>query len=244
MTIAVHERQNFYRAGVLGLRALQDRGLGTQRFTVDAEARWKAFRGELTDADRLDLLLRDGAVLHPVAFSAAVVFGLPDLAVDEPFGPDWSSLPPSEAGAALRDVSKDAPFAADARPSLVLAAVAKLWALTLQGADVSLVGAASRVVVAGAGAVAALADHMAGRKDMDFGDQLLLVSDRPAERQLFGLASALCGSRTRPRTVGTDQSLESIKATKFDRATLVVTSPDAAPAALEAAKRIGEALAG
>jgi hypothetical protein len=70
MDIALHERQNFYRAGALGLRALQDRGVGTQRFSTDAETRWKALRGEQADSERLGLLPRDAAVLHPLAFSA------------------------------------------------------------------------------------------------------------------------------------------------------------------------------
>jgi hypothetical protein len=33
-------------------------GLGTQQFSPDAEARWRAFRGEITDSDRLDLPCR------------------------------------------------------------------------------------------------------------------------------------------------------------------------------------------
>lgn len=244
MEIASEERQKFYRAGALGLRALQDRSLGAQRFSPDAEARWKAFRGELTDADRLDLLLRDGAVLHPVAFSAASVFGLTDLAADEPFGPEWSSLPASESGAVLREVSKAAVFAGDARPSGVLATAAKIWGLTFRSMDVSHVVASSRVTVAGAGAIVSLSDHMAGRSDLDFGDQLLLVTDRPAERQLFGLASALCGSRTRPRTVRSDDSLEAVRATKFDRSTVTLISDDADGPARDGATRIGHGLVG
>lgn len=242
MDITPEKRQKFYRAGVLGLRALQDRAFGAQRFTPDADARWKAFRGELTDADRVDLLLRDGAALHPVAFSAAAVFGLPDLAADEPFGPDWTSLPPSEAGVLLRDAMKAVVPGAEGRPSQSLDAVAKVWDLAPQVTDVSPVVPASRVIVAGAGAIIALADHMAGRADMDFGDQLLLVTDRPAERQLFGLASALCGSPARLRTAGSDASLEALRAAKFDRATLLVISGDADGAARDGAKRIGQGM--
>ena len=242
MEIAPRELQSFYRSGVLGLRALQDRGLGAQRFTPDADARWKAFRGELTDSDRLDLLLRDGAALHPVAFSAAAVFGLPNLAADEPFGPEWSSLPPSEAGEILRGAPQGLDSADAARPSRTLDFLAKIWGLTLPATDVSQVVPASRVVVAGAGAIAALADHMAGRKDMDFGDQLLLVTDRPGERQLLGLASALCGSRTRPRTVRSDASLDAVRVTKFDRSTVLVISADADALARDGAVRIHQEL--
>jgi len=147
MDIALRQRQNYYRAGALGLRALQDRGQGAQRFSPDAEARWKAFRGELTDSDRLDLLLRDGAAVHPVAFSAASVFALPDLASDEPFGPEWTSLPPSEAGATLREVAGSM-FPPDVPPSRVLAATAKAWQLEPAAMTVSGVVPASRVVLA------------------------------------------------------------------------------------------------
>jgi hypothetical protein len=97
------DKQRFYRVGALGLRWLQDRGFGTKRFDDDANARWRAFRGELTDADRLDLLLRDGAALFPKAFAAREVFELDGLAEDEPFGPEWVSPTPSEAGALLRE---------------------------------------------------------------------------------------------------------------------------------------------
>lgn len=242
MELAPRELQNFYRSGVHGLRALQDRGLGAQRFTPDADARWKAFRGELTDADRLDLLLRDGAALHPAAFSAAAVFGLPNLAADEPFGPEWSSLPPSDAGEILRSSPQCLGGSDAASPSQMLELLAKIWDLTLPATDVSQVVPASRVVVAGAGAIAALADHMAGRKDMDFGDQLLLVTDRPGERQLLGLASALCGSRTRPRAVLSDASLDAVKATKFVRSTVLVLSADADTLARDGATRIHQEL--
>jgi hypothetical protein len=242
MEIAPRELQNFYRSGVLGLRALQERGLGAQRFAPDADARWKAFRGELTDSDRLDLLLRDGAALHPVAFSAAAVFGLPNLATDEPFGPEWSSLPPSEAGEILRDTTQSQGVSEAARPSQTLDLLARIWGLTLPSTDVSQVVPASRVVVAGAGAIAALADHMAGRKDMDFGDQLLLVTDRPGERQLLGLASALCGSRTRPRAVRSGAALDVVKAAKFDRSTVLVISDDADTVARDGATRIHQEL--
>jgi len=242
MEIASHDRLNFYRAGVLGLRALEDKGLGARRFTPDADARWKAFQGELTDSDRLDLLLRDGAVLYPVAFSAATVFGLPDLAGDEPFGPEWRSLLPSEAGIFLREASTGPAFGGTDDRLRLLDGLAQVWGLTIQPLDVSSVVPASRVVVAGAGAIVSLAGHMAGRADMDFGDQLLLVTDRPAERQLFGLAAALCGSRHRPRTARSDETLDTIRATRFGSATTALISNDAEFRARTGVARIGQNL--
>jgi hypothetical protein len=241
MDIATRDKQSYYRAGLLGLRGLQDRGLSATRFSPDAEARWKAFRGDLTDADRVDLLLRDGAAVHPLAFSAAAIFALPDLATDEPFGRSWASLSASEAGALLRETVNGA-STTSASISSVLAEFAKVWSLEWRGTVVAQVSAASRIVAAGAGAIVALADHMAGRTEMDFTDQVLLVSDRPGERQLLGLAAALLGSRTRPRWLAPDASAEDAVKAKFERCTAVIVSPDADPKARAGAERMGGAL--
>jgi hypothetical protein len=242
MYAAPQEIEHFYQSGALGLRALQDRGLGTERFSPEADARWKAFCGDLTQADRLDLLLRDGAVLHPMAFSAAAIFALPNLATDEPFGPDWVSMKPAEAGALLRSTAQGVGGTKADKPSVILEQVAKIWGLSVGAADVSKIVPASRVVVAGCGAIIALADCMAGRPDMDFSDQLLLVSDQPGERQLFGLASALCGSRIHSRWVRSDATLEAVFAMKFDRATAMVLSSDVDSHLREGAMRIGQGL--
>src|SRR5690242_12221615 len=56
-----NENTSFYEAASLGLRALDARATRSRRFGPDADATWRAFRGELTDGDRLDLLLRDAA---------------------------------------------------------------------------------------------------------------------------------------------------------------------------------------
>jgi len=242
MDIASRERQSFYSVGLLGLRALQDRGLGAIRFSPDADARWKAFRGELSDSDRLDLLLWDGAATQRAAFSAAAVFDLPDLALDEPFGPDWSSLQVSDAGPLLRRCSEPGPAAKDQRPSTILSIAADVWGLAPAKLDTSAVAPASRVVAAGAGAVSALADHMAGRSDTDFADQILFVTDRPGERQLFGLASALCGSRSRPKVVGPSATIDTAKALRFDRCTIILVSADADGGVREVAERLGHEL--
>lgn len=41
-------------------------------------------------------------------FSPAIVFGLPGLASDEPFGPDWTALPEHEAKRLWSDSSRPA----------------------------------------------------------------------------------------------------------------------------------------
>ncbi|MCG5052482.1 MAG: hypothetical protein KA712_05945 [Myxococcales bacterium] len=243
MEVALQDKRRFYRAGALGLRALQDRQLGPDRFSANAEARWKAFRGELTDADRLDLLLRDGAVKQPLAFSAARVFGLPDLASDEPFGPDWVSLQPADAGPLLREARDTPPQAAGAGAFLKFAA--DLWGLApgpvVTGAVAS-AQAASRIIVAGAGAAIALVEHAEGRSDMDLGDQVLLVAQSPGERQILGLGVALLGGRQTPRTVTAQDPLTQARALGFDRATLLLVSQDAAPEVRQGAAALAAAL--
>lgn len=226
----------YYRTGALGLRALQDRGFGAERFSADADARWKAFKGELTDSDRLDLLLRDGAVPYPVAFSASAVFERPDLATDEPFGPEWDSLRPSDAGPILREARDNA--AATGSFLAFLKNAADIWGLApapLQTGDVSQVQAASRVILAGAGAILAVAEHMAGRTDTDLGDQVLLVAEAPGERQLLGLAAALAGSRTRPRLVAPENAEAKAQGQGFTRVTTLLISEDASATTREAA---------
>ena len=240
------EVQRFYRAGAIGLRALQDRSIGAQRFSADASARWKAFRGELTDSHRLDLLLRDGAAMYPLAFAARAVFELPGLARDEPFGPDWASLAPGAAGDLLREVGAEA-ATGERGASAVLAAIADVWGVRvteLPGGSLDNVGAASRIVLAGAGAVIALAAHAGGRSDMDLGDQLLVVTDAPAVRQLAGLAAALTGSRAAPRRVRSTDNTQVATALGFARATVCLVSDDASEREAGTARRLATELGG
>jgi hypothetical protein len=236
MPVPAEDAQRYYRVGALGLRALQDRGLGAKRFSADAIARWRAFKGELTDSQRLDLLLRDGAATYPLAFAAREVFRLEGLADDEPFGPAWASLAPSKAGPILRDAESSSALRADAPVQDVLSALADIWGLRVglpDSAALEKVGAASRLVVAGAGALVALGAIMAGRTDTDFGDQILLVTSQPGLRQLAGLAAALTGSRRAPRWLLPGLPVAAATAMGFTRATGMMISSDAAE--LEAA---------
>ena len=92
MVPAPTERDAFYAASLVGLRALDARERSPRRFGAEADARWAAFRGALGLSDRLDLLQRDAAVTWGEAFSPALAFGLPGLPEDEPFGSDWRGL--------------------------------------------------------------------------------------------------------------------------------------------------------
>jgi hypothetical protein len=238
--------ESFYRAGALGLRALEAREARGRRLGPAADATWRAFRGEpgeLDDRDRLDLLLRDAAATYPLAFAPRRIFALAGLADDEPFGHEWPGLPVAIAGSLLRDAAANlAP-----RPAhVVLTEVAAAWSLipsaTLTGDAVATLGPASRIAVAGAGAVLVLAEHFASRRDLDLGDQVLFLTDQPGERQLFGLAALLLGSPTPPRVALPDlASQEGLRALGFDRLTAVIVSDDATPTTREAASRLGEA---
>lgn len=239
------DAQRFYRVGALGLRALQDRGLGAERFSPDATARWRAFRGELGDSQRLDLLLRDGAAIYPLAFAARDVFRLEGLADDEPFGPEWASLPPSKSGPILREGDSPAPPGADASVEAVLKTLADIWGLRVaapDGLSADKVSAASRLVLSGAGAVIAIAASMTGRADTDFGDQVLIVTSCPGVRQLAGVAAALTGSRRAPRCVLPSATVADASACGFDRATGSVISPDASEIEAGAAQALAAEL--
>jgi hypothetical protein len=238
--VTAKEAEHFYRVGALGLRALQDLGFSAERFGPESLARWKGFCGELTETHRLDLLLRDGAVMFPRAFSARSVFALQGLALDEPFGPEWKSLAPSQAASVLRE-AQQAERTEPASLHQRLRTWADAWGLSLGDFDPALLTAvkgASRLVVAGAGAVVALAAHMADRSDCDFGDQVLVVTEQAGIRQLAGLAAALTGSRTAPRVALPDAS----ETVGFARATGVLVSSDAPPREADAARSMAAAL--
>ena len=133
------EIESFYRAAMLGLLHLEQREGRGRRFGEASQAAWRALGGELDDRDRLTLLLRDGAVTHPLAFGARDVFAIPGLTEDEPFGPDWPEAPVQLAkelmkqGATNEAVAGSSPVVAAAerwnKPSAIEAAGADLVGL-------------------------------------------------------------------------------------------------------------------
>ncbi len=179
----------FYRASLACLHNLEARAT-RRRFGPDADATWKAFAGSLTTADRIDFILRDAAVTQPGAFAPAQVFDLDALAADEPTGPAWPSLNPVLA----EELWRSPPEAQGQQPSEVLAKLAAIWGLTLQPVSLPPIVPASRIGVAGASAIAALADHFAKEPDLAWGEQVTCVAELPAQRHLAGLAVALLNS--------------------------------------------------
>jgi hypothetical protein len=189
------EQNAFYDAAVWGLHGLDALGRGQPRLDSEALARWQQFKGELIDADLIDLLVRDAAVDHPSGFAPRAVFALPSLAEDEPFGAEWPGIEPALAARLLRRELWEFSIPA------VLETMAETWGLRpgpVQG-DLEGIQPSSRVIVGGIGALWAAVRAFVGpdhgpRQGFDFADQVLVVTDRPGERQLAGLAAALLGS--------------------------------------------------
>jgi hypothetical protein len=229
---------SFYRAAAHGLAALDNAPGGRRRFGPDADATWKAFRGELRDEDRLELLVRDAAAVSPSAFAPRVVFALDGLAGDEPFGPEWTGAPAQLAMTLLRE------SAAAKQVGVVetLRAVAAAWHLEPQPiaeSEFASIGPASRMLVAGAGAILGLAQHASSRGGMDLADQALLVTDHPGHRQLFGMAAALLGSTKPAASIKPDAGDGAVRELGFPHVNVVLVSAGASSEAKATAQRLG-----
>ncbi len=222
------QREAFYAAAVAGLRGLDAREGRPQRFGPDADTRWASFRGNLNDADRVDLLLRDASGSWGAAFSPAEVFGTFGLAPDEPFGPDWQ---PMNVAAARR---------AFASPTATVSPVELAALLGLRGGPVAVpnLSASTCVAVAGASALIAVAEAFQRTSGLSWSDQVLAVATTPANRQLAALLAIVVGSSARTRLVRPGQDLRAtLKAAGFARVDAAVVSADAEPPCTEFARR-------
>lgn len=226
----------FYRAATAGLRALDTLPGQNRRFGDEANARWQAFRGELSAADRLDLLIRDAAVLQPAGFAPRVIFALEGLADDEPFGPAWDAAP-ADAARAFNQPPEVAPSLAR-----TLETAAEAWSLApvpLSANELAAITPATKILAAGAGAVLSLAQAFSGRADLSLPDQVLLLADHPGHRQLFGLAATLLQSASPAKTIAPTAGPQD---TDFSKIDLVLISGDAAPGLRAAADTLGRDL--
>lgn len=218
--------QQFYRVGMLGLKALDGRDSGKRRFGPDADARWQLFKGGLGEGDRLDLLLRDAAVTHPAVFAPRVVFAIDGLAEDEPFGPEW----PGPEAALVASLLRDNGNGDGADVPRVLQSAASMWGLqprTVPEDELATVGPATRIVAAGPGAVVSLAVFFSRRSGMDLADQVVLLADHPGERQLLGLANVLLETTNPVRILRCDASAEEVRAAAGRHIDLFLLSADA-----------------
>ncbi|HEX5099791.1 MAG TPA: hypothetical protein VFV94_09845 [Polyangiaceae bacterium] len=210
----------YYRAALTCLRFIDARTPSKRRFGADAQALWGEVRGDLSDADRIDVMLRDANVQWPGAFGARTVFAIKGCAEDEAFGPEWESLDGVDAAALFQTVERAAP-ATDVVD--VLTAAAASWELVLGPFDVPPVGAADRFVVAGPSATAALIRAFAEGRDLDWPAQVLCVATPPGVRQIAALAGGLLNASKRARVLAHGEPTEVRPGAKL------IISPDADP---------------
>ncbi len=216
----------FYRASTLGLAWLDARESAPRRFGSAADASWRNYAGtptDLTELDRLELLLRDAASLYPDAFSPRAVFAIPGLTDDEPFG-QWSHVP---APGLARDAFRAPPPSPAAVPDF-LAAAARAWSVALgKPSPLPPIGPTTRVLVVGAAALVEVAGRFAENRDLSFGEQVVVLTDSPALRHLAGLAALALGELRAPRWLPPDVSHSSPAAEGVSPIEVLASSDDA-----------------
>jgi hypothetical protein len=220
----VAETRAYYTVALTGLRFVEVRRPTGRRFGSDADARWVGFRGDLTTADRLDLLLRDADAEWPGAFGGRTVFAEPAVAEDDAFGSAWPGLEPVDAEEVWRTtLAGREPRDIDG----LLAAWSIAWGLSLSAIDVGALSTVDRLLIAGPSAIAAAIRAFAGRDDLAWTEQVVVVATPPAHRQLASFATAALNA-TKPTVVATHGQAHSLVGRAF-------VSPDAAPADAAAA---------
>jgi hypothetical protein len=214
------DRARYYTAALRALRFIELGTPTTRRFGTEADARWGAFRGNLTTADRLDLLLRDADAHWPSAFGARNVFALRAAAEDEAFGAEWHPLEPVDADTLWRTVLAEPPPAGVRE---TLAAAAASWEISLILHDAGTVAPTDKLLVVGPSAVAALVAAFSTGKDLDWADQVICVATPPAHRQIAALGAALLGV-TKPVVLASPAAK-----TPIGKGRRLIASADAAP---------------
>jgi hypothetical protein len=228
--VTAQDLSTFYGAAVLGLRALDAREPTPRRFGADAEARWTQFAGALGAGDRIDILLRDAAGTWGAAFSPSECFGIFGLAADEPFGPDWGGV---DDHAAKRLLAEPAAAA-------TLEHIASGLGVKAPGIPVPPVTPSTKLIVAGGAAIVSVAEVFAENRALSWTDQVLVVADKPAWRQVAALAAVLLGARGRTALVRPAEGAEgALRAAGFAHLDAAVVSPDAEPEAAELAHKVG-----
>jgi hypothetical protein len=180
--------------------------------------------------DRIDILLRDAAGTWGAAFSPSECFGFFGLADDEPFGPDWNGIDDHSAKRLLAEPDAPATFGHIA------------IGLGVKAGSVSVphITPSTKLVVAGGTAIVSVATVFAENKALSWTDQVVVVADKPAWRQLAGLAAVLLGARGRTVLVRAVEGAESApRNTGFAHLDAAVISPDAELEAAELARKVG-----
>ena len=226
MPFPEHAVRAYYVSTLGGLRFVEARRPTGRRFGNEADARWTGFRGGLTTADRLDLLVRDADAEWPGAFSPRTVFAESTVAEDNAFSPSWPGLHPVEAAELWHNtLLRPEPRNLD----LLLDAWAHAWELRLSPFALGPLTGFERLVFAGPSAIAAVLRVFLGRNDLAWTEQVTLVATPPAHRQLAALTTAVLNA-TKPTRVLTHPQAH-------DLVGRPVVSPDATPEDADAARR-------
>jgi hypothetical protein len=229
--------QAFYRAALEGLHMLEARRGSARWFGADADARWKVLEGDLSAADRLDVVLRDADAQFFGAVGARGVFARVGVAVDDAFGFGWPGLAARQAERLLREVLAEPPASTceelrrRVRAAWASAGASSAGASSAGKGDAATppeaaptwdLRPAERILVAGPTMVAALGDRFRGRTDLDWADQVTVLATPPEHRQFAGLVAALAHVSRAPAILAASALPE------LDAATTVRTSPDVA----------------
>lgn len=214
VAVSPAETATFYDAAIVGLRALERREGRPRRFGPEVDARWAGFHGHLGTSARLDLLIRDAAITWPSAFSPAVIFQLPGLASDEPFGPDWEGLAEHVADRTWQRASGHS-----------LDHAAEALGIEAGGVDIGPVAANRRIVVAGGRAVRAVADIFTRDDSLSWSEQVLVVAVRPNVRHFAGLAAPIIGASSATAVIApSEQPATALRTAGFAGATPIASS--------------------
>ncbi len=187
----------YYTAALAGLRYVEARRPTGRRFGAEADAKWSTFRGDLTAADRMDLLLRDADAEWPCAFGARTTFDERAVAEDDAFGAGWPGLAPVEAEEVWR---KGARLSAHADLDELLLDWSRAWETPLASFETGPI-TTSALVVAGPSAIAAVIRAFVGRSDLSLSEQVTFVASGAGHRQLAALSTAIVGSAKAPKIV-------------------------------------------
>ncbi len=201
--------RSYYRGVLELLRFVEARSGGARRFGAEADVHWKAYAGDLTVADRIDLLIRDADAQWPGSVGARSVYALPAVSEQDAFGPDWLPLDSVAATDLWRELLATKGPAPATTPTEALQRIAKAWELPLGTAKIPELGAADKYVVAGPSAIAAMLAAFAKRSDLDWAAQVITVASAPAHRQLAAAAGALL-NLTRPVRLLTAEETSSV----------------------------------
>ncbi|HEY6354046.1 MAG TPA: hypothetical protein VIY30_06115 [Burkholderiaceae bacterium] len=98
----------------------------------------------------------------------------------------------------------------------------------------------TKLVIAGGAAIVSVAKVFAETEALSWTDQVVVVAERAAWRQLAGLAAVLIGARGRTVLVRPAQDADTaLRAAGFAHIDASVISPDAEPDAAELARKVG-----